>query len=43
MYNHIYSTLVLPSIAYINVGENEKAMEYYKEYTMALNELFKYS
>jgi hypothetical protein len=41
VYDYMYQTLVLPSLAYIEAGENENAMEYYKEYTEALNELFR--
>lgn len=40
IYDYLYQTLVIPSIQYIESGEKEKAMEYYKEYTQALNDLF---
>jgi hypothetical protein len=40
VYDYLYQTLVLPSLQYIESGEKETAMEYYKEYTEALNELF---
>jgi hypothetical protein len=40
VYDYLYQTLVLPSLQYIESGEKETAMVYYKEYTEALNELF---
>ncbi len=40
VYDYIYQTLVLPSLQYIEENKKEKAMEYYKEYTEALNKLF---
>jgi hypothetical protein len=40
VYDYIYQTLVLPSLHYIELGEKKKAMEYYKEYTQSLNDLF---
>lgn len=39
IYEYMYQTLVLPSIAYIESGEKETAMEYYREYTEALSNL----
>lgn len=39
IYEYMYQTLVMPSIAYIESGEKETAMEYYREYTEALNNL----
>lgn len=39
IYEYMYQTLVLPSIAYIELGEKDTAMEYYKEYTEALSKL----
>lgn len=40
VYNYMYETLVIPSLKYIQAGEKKVALEYYQEYTMALNKLF---
>lgn len=40
VYNYMYETLVIPSLNYIRAGEEIAAMEYYQEYTLALNKLF---